>query len=261
MGQTTISPFQQTEDKLKLYFRQMYASENDNSIDSLNSLIIEEFSSVLKNPKSFYCAWDSLNMIGQIHTEDKKLNIYSWYVRNSKGKFSYFGYIQYNIGTRKKPEVSFYPLINKSKGMKNPEMLNLSPENWLGCVYYKTYVFTYKRQSYYTLLGYDFNNDFSSKKIIEVLLFDKEGVPVFGGDFHLELQNVKRMILEYSAQLVISIKFDEKLQMIVLDHLVPFEPMFTGNYRFYGPDGSYDGLKFQKGSFLLQKDVDARNLQ
>ena len=92
-------------------------------------------------------------------------------------------------------------------------------------------------------------------------MFDKDGVPAFGGEFQLELQKVKRMILEYSAQLVVSIKFDEKLQMIVLDHLAPFETMFTGNYRFYGPDGSYDGLKFEKGSFLLQKDVDARNVQ
>lgn len=255
------SEFPKVENQLKNYFREMYASESDKSIDSLNQLILEVFSSTLQNPKSFNYKWDSLNMVGQIHTADLKLNIYTWFVKSTKGKYSYFGYIQYNRGSKKKPEIDFYPLINKSRGMKNPEMSSLTPENWLGCVYYKDYVFNYKRQDYYTLLGYDFNNDFSSKKIIEVLVIDKDGKPSFGGDFKLELQNVKRMILEYSAQLVISIKFDDKLQMIVLDHLAPFEPMFTGNYRFYGPDGSYDGLKFQKGSFLLQKDVDARNLQ
>jgi hypothetical protein len=259
IGQSIEFEFMKTEKQLKESFTELYKSENDRTSDSLNNNIFDIFSTSLIIPESFNYKWMSLNMIGQLHSTDGKLNVYTWFVKNTKGVYSYYGFIQYNIGSNKKPDIRFYSLTDKTKGMKNPETLTLSPDNWLGCVYYTLYEFTYRRVNYYTLLGYNFNNDFSDKKYIEVLVFDKEGLPAFAGDFQLEFQKVKRLIFEYSAQLVASIKYDETLRMIVCDHLSPFEEMFTGNYRFYGPDGSYDGFKFNKGTFFLQRDVDARN--
>ncbi len=261
IAQSIESSLPQTESGLKELFNALYKTENNQIGDSLNSLISEIFYRSLTIPESFNYKWDKLDMIGKLRSSDQKLNIYTWYTRNSKGNYTYHGFIQYNTGTKKKSEIRIYSLTDKSIGMKNPETLLLSPENWLGCVYFNIYVFTYRRDTYYTLLGYHFNNDFSDKKYIEQLMFTKNGDATFGGDFQMEFQKVKRVILEYSSQLVASIRYDEKLQMIVFDHLSPFEYMFTGNYRFYGPDGSYDGFKFHKGEFLLQKDVDARNLK
>lgn len=260
-SQDNTFKFLKIENNLKECFTELYKSENDRITDSLNTVIFDVFSTALLIPESFNYKWKSLDMIGQLHSTDEKLNIYTWYVRNSKDTYLYYGFMQYNIGSKKKPEIRFYSLTDKTKGMKHPETLALSPDNWLGCVYYNIHIFSYKRVKNYSLLGYNFNNDYSDKKYIESLVFDKEGLPTFGGEFQLELQKVKRVILEYSAELVASIKYDEKLQMIVCDHLAPFEEMFTGNYRFYGPDGSYDGYVFNKGTFLLKKDIDARNGQ
>jgi hypothetical protein len=260
-GQVNNTELLKTENALRECFSELYKSENDRTSDSLNNLILQTFSDVLKIQDSFSYPWDSLNMIGKVHSTDQKINIYTWYIKQAKGNYVYYGFIQINTGGKKKIDIKVYSLSDKSKGMKNPEMQSLSADTWLGCVYFNMYLFTYKRVNYYTLLGYVFNNDFSNKKIIEVLTFNKKGDPLFGGEFQMDLQKVNRVILEYSAQVVATIKYDEKLQMIVTDHLSPFEPMFTGSYRFYGPDGSYDGYKFQKGTFILQKDVDARNLQ
>ncbi len=250
-----------SEDSLKNSFREMYRAANDRVTDSLNRIITRSFGECLSDPASFSFPWDSLNMIGRVHSADRMLNVYTWYTRTQKGVYSYYGFIQFNRGTKKMPEIAVYPLTDRTKGMKNPETLVLSPENWLGCVYYNAYTFRYRRQSGYCLLGYSFNNDFSDKKYIELLSFPPEGQPVFGGEFKNELQTVKRVIFEYSAQVVMTIRYNEKLKMIVLDHLAPFEPMLTGSYRFYGPDGSYDGYEFRKGIFELKRDVDARNIQ
>ena len=258
-GQAVEFTFVKDEARLKEAFSELYKSENDKTTDSLNQVIHDVFSAALQIPESFNYRWTSLNMIGQQHSSDGKLNVYSWYVKNVKGNYSYYGFMQFNAGTLKKPDIKFYVLSDKTKGMQHPETLKLTPDNWLGCVYFNINDFTYKRRTFYTLLGYNFNNDFSDKKYIEVLVFDKEGNPAFEGDFQLEFQKVKRIILEYSAQLVASVSFDKNLDMIVCDHLAPFEPMFTDNYRFYGPDGSYDGYKFSKGRFTLKRDVDARN--
>lgn len=251
--------FLKKENQLKEYFTAMYLSDNDNSTDSLNNLILSVFGQELDKPESFFYNWSSLNMIGQVKSDDGKVIIYSWYVKTQKGKYNYYGFIQYNHGSQKKPDILSWKLQDKSKTLKNPETLSLDNENWLGCVYFKCFDMTYRGEIFYTLLGYNFNNDYSDKKYIEVLRFDKQDKPVFEGDFRMEFQNVKRVILEYSSQLVASVRWDPKLQMIVMDHLAPFEAMFSGNYRFYGPDGSFDGFRFQKGSFILEKDVDARN--
>jgi hypothetical protein len=258
-AQSVESSIFQKETILQAYFKALYQSDNNNTTDSINSLILKNFSSALQSPETFTYKWDSLNMIGRLASSDKKLNIYTWYTKNSKGNFAYYGFIQYNEGSKKKPKIKLYTLNDKSKGMKNPETLTLSTENWLGCLYFNVYVFTYRRNTYYTLLGYNFNNDYSNKKYLDQLTFNNAGEAVFGGEFQTEYQKVKRVIFEYSSQLVATIRFDEKLQMIVFDHLSPFESMFTGNYRFYGPDGSYDGFVFHKGEFLLRKDIDARN--
>ena len=258
-AQSVDSSLIQTETILKANFKALYQSDNNQTTDSLNTLILNKFSKALQSPETFTYKWDSLNMIGRISSSDQKLNIYTWYTRNIKGNFTYYGFIQYNEGSKKKPEIRLYTLNDKSKGMKNPETLTLSPENWLGCLYFNVYVFSYRRDPYYALLGYNFNNDFSDKKYLDQLTFNKDGDAIFGGVFETEYQKVKRVIFEYSSQLVATIRFDDKLQMIVFDHLSPFESMFTGNYRFYGPDGSYDGYVFNKGEFLLRKDIDARN--
>ena len=43
------------------------------------------------------------------------------------------------------------------------------------------------------------------------------------------------------------LRYDDKLKMIVFDHLSPSKPSYEGKYQYYGPDFSYDGLIFEKG--------------
>jgi hypothetical protein len=56
-----------------------------------------------------------------------------------------------------------------------------------------------------------------------------------------------------------ALNFDEKEKMIVMDHLAPEDSRFVGQYQFYGPDFSYDALKFKKGAWIFERDVFAKN--
>ena len=83
---------------------------------------------------------------------------------------------------------------------------------------------------------------------------------MFGGDIHIKDKPIqKRLIFEYSSEVAMTLNYDENLEMIVYDHLRPHQPFFEGNYRFYAPDGSYDALRFEKGEFYQEEDIDARN--
>jgi hypothetical protein len=257
--QTGLAAVMETESWLKSAFTSLYNETSDSIRTDLNKEIISRFGNILKSKDSFYYPWAELNMIGKVRSQDEKINIFTWHIEKKQNEFEYYGILQITEGKKKEKEPGIYILHDKSKDLKNPETLKLDPDQWYGAIYFGIHTYRFKRNSYYTLFGYDYNSLFSRKKILEVLMLDKSGVPSFAGVFQMQLQKIKRVIFEYSSEVVMSMRFDPKIKMIVVDHLSPFDPILTNNYRFYAPDGSYDAFKFDKGVFILHTDVDARN--
>jgi len=50
--------------------------------------------------------------------------------------------------------------------------------------------------------------------------------------------------------------YDTKFNMIVMDHLSPSSPVYNGDYQFYGPDLSFDALKFEDGLWIYESAID-----
>jgi hypothetical protein len=248
-----------TEHELSEAFNQLYTVNDDQVKDSLNTYIISVFSKVLENPFSFSYNWDALQKIGKVKSADRRFKTFTWHLQRTSGVYEYFGFIQYFNNSKKNPEVQLISLRDNSAEIKNPTTADLSPDNWYGALYYGITTFSHKRETYYALLGFDFNNNHSHKKLVEVVHAGRDGELEMGAEIHTGDKVLRRMFIEYSADLVASLRYDENLKMIVFDHVAPFQPMLAGNYRFYGPDGSFDGLKFEDGKFVLQEDIDARN--
>ncbi|MEJ2629084.1 MAG: hypothetical protein P8078_11055, partial [bacterium] len=127
-------------------------------------------------------------------------------------------------------------------------------------LYYQIHTNKYKRETYYTLMGMDFNNSRSVIKSVEVMTIQRNN-PKFapsciakGADF------LNRLLLEYSSQVSISVRYDPRTDMITFDHLVPLHPIYENDFEFYYPDGSFDGLEFSRGRWIYQEDIDARNI-
>ncbi|RKY23713.1 MAG: hypothetical protein DRP79_08785 [Planctomycetota bacterium] len=113
---------------------------------------------------------------------------------------------------------------------------------------------------YYTLIGFDQNNLLVSKKIIDVLYFTGAGKPRFGKRlFVLGKQKQNRVIFQYSARVVMMMRYDPKYKMIVADHLAPNSASYMGLYQFYGPDFKYIGFKFENGKWVLHNDILVKN--
>jgi hypothetical protein len=202
-------------------------------------------------------AWDKLTNIGVISSEDGKVKILTWHVMDGPDHFRYFGYIQVGL---KKGKVRVYELVDNQKGQRNVNKLQQSPEDWYGKLYYQIITGRYKRSTIYTLLGMDFNDTRSTIKTIEAFTIQRNK-PQFARElFFNGRDKVDRMVLEYSSQVAISVRFDPTMEMITFDHLVPFHPIYNNNFEFYGPDGSFDGLEFDDGTWIFRADIDARNL-
>ncbi|MFO7842336.1 MAG: hypothetical protein R6V16_00880 [Bacteroidales bacterium] len=244
-------------DSLKHYFSLMAQERDDDKKEELNKKITEYFRKALAQDDSFDYNFSSLKYIGDIRSEDDKLRIITWNLPYYDGTHQYFGFIQYK---KNRWKTLTYELTDRSEQIKNPEYEILSHKNWYGALYYQIIVNNHRRDDYYTLLGSDLNDLHSKRKLVEILQFDQNDHPVFGAPvFKNREKKLARVIFEYSAQANMGLTYDEDKEMIIYDHLSPFRPSLKGKYQFYGPDFSYDGLKFENGIWNTYHDIDVRN--
>jgi hypothetical protein len=171
--------------------------------------------------------------------------------------FRYFGFIQVAM---KKGKTRVFKLSDNGKPQRGLLKYDQSIEDWCGKLYYQVLTNEYKRKTYYTLLGMDFNNSRSNIKSVEVIALQRGNPQFVRSSFAKNHDFVDRVVLEYSSQVAISVRYDPGTDMITFDHLVPFHPIYENNYEFYGPDGSFDGLEFSGGIWNYRDDIDARNI-
>lgn len=200
--------------------------------------------------------WSKLDRIGVITSEDGMVRVFTWHVMVDPDHYRYFGYVQMN---QKRDQIRIVELMDNLKPQRNLTRLEQSPEDWYGKLYYQIITKTYKRDTYYTLLGMDFNDSRSTIKTIETISLQRRKPRFEKGMYMVGNALQDRMVLEYSSQVSISVRYDPSVRMITWDHLEPLHPIYRNNFEFYGPDGSYDGLAFSDGAWIYRHDIDARN--
>jgi len=196
--------------------------------------------------------------LGKITSADGKIRIYTWNLPWTDGTNTYFGFLQYKTGNRGETQQVF--LNDKSTEISNAGQTILSPSQWYGMLIYDIVETKDREAVYYTLLGLDNQDLFISCKITDVLYFNDNNEPVFGKPiFNYQNKLLCRVIFQYSAKVKMSLTWNKKMKMIIVDHLAPANSSYTGNFAFYGPDFSYDGLRFENGRWELVEKVDVRN--
>lgn len=253
-----------TQTKLKPLVKQLYHSKTYEDQKKYNQELLKAFEEAIELDPKFNYAFDSLQKdIGILISPDKKFRIVHWNIPKSDGTHEYYGFIQSKFTTKKNKveSVQIFPLTDKSAEIKNPDNAITDHNKWFGALYNKIIVKKTKSKTYYTLLGWDGNDKFSQKKIIEVLTFDpNNGTPKFGADiFNYEKKYPKRIIFEYSATCSMSLRFSSKKDSIVFGHLAPTSSQLVGQFQYYCSDMSFDGFGFKKGKWNYGTDINAVN--
>lgn len=245
------------EDSLVFYFGQLVNNSNDSAKLQINEKISKVLHQNLQNNLSFTYPFDSVKYLSKLTSDDDFLRIYTWNIPLQNGEYKYFGFIQ--TFNKKKKTVKLFSLTDGSETITNPEKQTLNTNNWYGVLYYELVTTKHKRSTYYTLIGWDGNNLFTNKKVIDNLYF-KRDIPYFGAPvFKSEHTTANRIIFEYSMKTSMVLRYDFNSQMIVFDHLSPAKPKFEGQFQYYGPDFSYDGLFFADGYWHLERNIDIKN--
>ncbi len=249
---------QQEEEQFQRLYDSIANSNDDDVKKKLNQQIIKKWKKLLPQPETFEYPFDSIDNAGILKSKDNKLKLYNWNLPYESGEHDYFCFIQYKQ-KNKDDQMLLFELEDNSESIEEPEQKILKDNEWYGALYYKIIpIETRFDDTYYTLLAYDPNDYLTSKKIVDVLHFEKNK-PVFGASIFKNQREVSnRLIFEYGQFASMMLKYDENKEMIVYDHLSPSEPKYEGDREFYGPDFSYDGLRYENGVWNTYFDLDLR---
>lgn len=250
--------FNKYQDSLLLLSEETFAAKEDLLRIEKNAAFIKKFIEALKINGSFNYGFDSLKRISILKASDNSFRIVTWFIPLNDGTYRYYGAIQMSTING---SLKLFPLNDATGSLTDVNALT-THKNWLGARYYDIVPMVINgKQPYFILLGWKGNNQKTSKKVIEVLSFDKNE-PVFGKSiFETEKSapTKNRVIFEYNKQNAMTLIWDRKVNMIVFDHLAPYEPKMAGNFEFYGSDLSFDAYKITWGKLSLTENVPLRN--
>ena len=249
------------EDTLKVMAHDIMNAESEKQRRASNEAFITNLTEVLKYKKSFFFPFDSLVTISRIKAPDNSFRIFNWLLRKDNDTYEYYGIVHYHNKKRKRFDI--ITLNDNSMNIRNPEQANLDADNWYGGLIYDVAYIKRSGIKKYILLSYDLNDNYSRKKIIDVMYFSgknkiKFGLPIFKKSMN---QSQKRVIFQYDSRTSISVKYHKEEKQIVFDHLVPSRKDLEGLHEYYIPEGTFNAYKYRNGKWLLEEDVDIRNTQ
>ncbi len=214
---------------------------------------LNNFKTILSHQGSEDFLFDSLKFVGRVPTEDNKVIVFTWNIPQQGGFNNYYCIIQYY--SKKDKSYKIQPLKEKIGFLSQSPQMLATVDFWPGVLYYEIIPSKYKGEMYYTLLGFDFNNLLSNRKVIEMIKIEDDKIVFTTDKFQYEEKLQTRMVFEYAERAQMVLKYNPKEDMIFYDHLSPFKPSLEGKHQFYGPDFSYDGFIFEDGIWQHQSDI------
>ncbi|RXK86233.1 hypothetical protein [Filimonas effusa] len=237
------------EDSLKVIGQTMAYDQSPIKRFAADSLFIRVLVRALKLQGSFQYPFDSVSMISKLYPADSSFRIFTWQFER-ESFYRQRGAIQMKTADG---SLKLFPLIDVSEFTSTPTDSVRSNLNWIGAIYYKLIEKRYNNKTYYTLLGLDDNEFSTTKKWIDVLTFNSNGQPQFGGPyFAYKNDSIKpaqpafRFCLEYKKDTRARLNYDQDMDMILFDHLVSESSNQSKKYTLI-PDGDSEGFKWQNG--------------
>ncbi|MDD4148424.1 MAG: hypothetical protein PHE33_00170 [Bacteroidales bacterium] len=253
VGQTKKPVYFPEVDSINQMLCSILQTKSDINKNELNAYLVGYFREFLETEESWSAEYDSVKYLGVLKSDDGKLRVFTWNLNYKDGSFKYFGFLQY-----KDKDNSYVFFLDDKKQTDNElKRLYQTYSEWYGALYYEIITTKWNSRTFYTLIGWDGADFLINRKVVEVLTFDRRGMPEFGNkSFKLEKTVTGRLIFEYADRATMLLRYNKQQNMIVLDHLSPPEAKYKGLYQYYGPDFSYDAFSFRAGRWHLISDID-----
>ena len=285
----TVAPAQ-NRDVMSAYQRELEPllekvvnAPTDNERYNANELFVQLFYEALNYDESFHWKWNFGTRVSVLTASDRQFKIITWPVVRDNGEYECFGFVQaYNP---KSEGYDVYVLHDKSDEIVSPNEVLLEPDNWLGSVYQELVETKAEGKTFYTLIGWTGINALTQRKVIEPICFrSNSSKPQFGQALFRREKNLRRVVLEYSCNAMVNVRFDEqtvrtyenkkikkkgrtinmqvpkeeKMKMILFDEIAPMVPGMDGLAQYYVPTGTELAYIFVNGRWELRDNAQGR---
>ncbi|MEM9051116.1 MAG: hypothetical protein AAGC47_03595 [Bacteroidota bacterium] len=214
--------------------------------DQFEELLVESF----KLEETFMHDFFSIPKVAKHIADDKSFRMFNWNIPRSDGTHLYRMYLLF-------PNGKFVRFEDNSKLRHEDEKIILKSDQWYGALYYDLREFRVKKKKYFVLIGWDANDDLTTKKVLDVLVVGKKqnvslGYPIF----ELGEELVNRRVFEYANDAIMNLRWLESKQMIIFDNLEPTQQNLKDQYAFYGPSTTFGGYRWDRDCWKLEDNID-----
>lgn len=224
------------------------------SADSL----LQDMEYRLEQKEIFSYEFPGLRNISRIKAPDNRFRVFTFMVQYADGHYENFGFTQFE--DKKNDRIHVARLTDNKPEFKYAEIKNYGKKQWYGVVYYAILPKPVGRKGQYILLGRDYNNRLTTRKVMEVISFNRIGEPQFGAPvFKTEKRMFNRIVLEYNAKATVSVRYQKDKNWILFDYIAPSSQQYNGQFQYYGPTGEYDAFRVEKSYLQIVRGADARN--
>jgi hypothetical protein len=253
-NQLAAQSIAQLEDQIKKTAFNIVNAETYSERVTADSSFTRGLVRALKTPYSFNHKFDSLITVSTLFSPDSTFKIFTWQLLAEDEKsYRQKGAIQMNT---KDGSLQLIPLFDCSEFTDAPTDSVRDVKHWIGAIYYKIIPKKFNNKTYYTLLGLDGNNAVTHKKWMDVMYFDNDNKPVFGGNFFVykndefkPKQPTSRFVIEYKKESIVKMNYDIDLDLIIFATLISEENDPTKKETLV-PYGTYEGFKWDKGKWI-----------
>ena len=202
-----------------------------------NEKLIKSVDAFLSLPNSFEDDLSDVPWLSIVQDDSSTFRVITWQVNKEDSIFTYEGRIQFESGQTIR--------LMDDKNLAEPLYATTTAENWYGARYSKMKKFLIGDQIAYLLFGFNAHSKWNRQKVVDVLLFENDqphfGKPVFTTEGKsADRYGTSRLILTYSLDIRVNLDYDESMNMIVFDHLIPMQGRFPGQGQTYVSDGSFE---------------------
>ncbi len=246
------------QDTLAEISSHIYAAKDDIEKLAYNTMFVKRLISVLKTPYSFQHNLEAVFNVSIQRATNQLFKIITWSLPLSDGSYKFYGTIQM---ATKDGSLKLIPLNDQTAELTDDNQIS-DAKNWYGARYYEMIPVSFVgKPTYYILLGWKGNNEKTTKKVIEILSFEKDQ-PVFGKNIFEMPKNggtKNRIVFEYNKKNSMTLAYDKTVNMVIFDHLAPYEPNMIGNFEYYGSDLSFDGYLINYQKLYLKENIQLKN--
>ncbi len=225
--------------------------------DSANKLFQSGLISYLSQEGNYLNPLPEIDNMLRLESPDKRFAIYTWQRPDANRRYERYGLIAGEF----KGETKVIELKDQLAQIPDLQFKRCTAEEWPGAIYYAIHEMPGEKNKY-LLLGLAMGEPLN-RKIIEIIKVGKRGKVSFG-EKHFKVDQwmdrvlskpPRRLVLSYNAKYSASLRWNEEIEMVIMDHLGPPEPKMKGLYQMYGPDFSYDALYWEDGWWNLKTGV------